>query len=62
MLLHKPSVNIHDQVGKVIEEIVGPNHGEVTINRKTVTIPWPSEISLHWLFLACFQLAWVIFI
>ena len=42
-------------------KIVGPNHGEVTINRKTFTIPSPSEISLHWLFLACFQLVWVIF-
>ena len=43
VLLPEPSVNIRDQVEKVIEEVVGPDHGEVTINRKTVTIPWPSR-------------------
>ena len=60
MLLPELNVNIHDQVKKVIE-VVGPDHSEVTIHRKTVTIPWPPEISLHWLFLACFQLVCVIF-
>ena len=43
VLLPEPSINIRDEVEKVVEEVVGPEHGSVTYNRKVLTIPWPTR-------------------
>ena len=41
--LPDPCINIREEVERVVEEVVGPNHGPVTSNRKSVTIPWPTR-------------------
>lgn len=41
--LPDPPINIREEVEKVVQEVIGPNHGPVTSNRKTVTIPWPTR-------------------
>ena len=41
-LLPEPGINIPDSVEKVVEEVVGPDHGSVTYNRKVLTIHWPT--------------------
>ena len=43
VLLPEPSINIRDEVEKVVEEVVGPEHGSVTYNHKVLTIPWPTR-------------------
>ena len=43
VLLPEPSINIRDEVEKVVEEVVGPDHGSVTFNRRIVAIPWPTR-------------------
>ena len=41
-LLPEPGINIPDSVEKVVEEVVGPDHGSVTYNHKVLTIHWPT--------------------
>ena len=41
--LPEPAINIREQVEKVVEQVVGENHGPVTADRKYVTIPWPTQ-------------------
>ena len=41
--LPDPSINIQKQVEQVVEEIVGPEHGPVTVKRNIVTIPSPTR-------------------
>ena len=43
VILPNPSINIRDEVEKVVEEVVGPQHGQVTYNRRIITIPWPTR-------------------
>ena len=41
--LPEPCVNIREEVEKVVEEVVGPNHSLVTSKRNKMTIPWPTR-------------------
>jgi hypothetical protein len=43
VLLPDETFNLRDKVQNIVNEIVGDNHEEVTVNsRDTITIPWPS--------------------
>ncbi|XP_053389337.1 uncharacterized protein LOC128552332 [Mercenaria mercenaria] len=37
------NVDIKHQVEQVVKEVVGPEHGKVTVGRKYVCIPWPTQ-------------------
>lgn len=38
------NIQIREKVENIVHEIIGENHGEVTINRQgTITIPWPTR-------------------
>ena len=41
--LSDPCFNIREEVEKVVEKVVGSNHGPVTSKRNKVTIPWPTR-------------------
>lgn len=43
VLLPEPCINIRDEVEKVIQEVIGPDHGPVTCKQNIVTIPWPTR-------------------
>ena len=44
VLLPDETFNLRDQVQNIVNEIVGDNHEEVTVNsRGTITIPWPTR-------------------
>lgn len=43
VLLPEPCINIRDEVEKVIQEVIGPDHGLVTCKQNIVTIPWPTR-------------------
>jgi hypothetical protein len=73
VLLPDETFNLRDQVQNIVNEIVGDNHEEVTVNsRGTVTIRWPTHLEmflfqnlLHltfslWHFHVCFLMVQVI--
>lgn len=38
------NINIRSQVESILQEVIGDNHGDVSINKRgTVTIPWPTR-------------------
>ena len=41
--LPETTINIREQVEKVVEQVVDENHGPVIASRKHVTIPWPAQ-------------------
>ena len=44
VLLPDETFNLRDKVQNIVNEIVGDNHEEVTVNsRGTITIPWPTR-------------------
>ena len=44
VLLPETPVDIRQQVENTVRDVIGPNHGEVTKDkRNTVTIPWPTQ-------------------
>lgn len=44
VLLPEPMVNIREKVQSVVEEVIGPEHTEVTVNKRNIaTIPWPTR-------------------
>jgi hypothetical protein len=44
VLLPEPPVDIREKVQQIVEEVMGPEHGDVTANKRgVITIPWPSR-------------------
>ena len=43
VLLPDPEINISEEVNKIVKDVIGENHGIVSVNKKgTVTLPWPT--------------------
>lgn len=44
MLLLDPGINISEEINKIVKDVIGENHGKVSVNKKkTVTLPWPTR-------------------
>ena len=42
--LPDPELNISEDVNKIVKDVIGENHGKVSVNKKgTVTLPWPTR-------------------
>lgn len=38
------NINIRSQVESILQDVIGDNHGDVSVNKRgTVTIPWPTR-------------------
>ena len=63
VLLPEQGINISEEVNKLVKDVIGENHGKVTLNKKgTITLPWPtpknepvSELTTQY-FLPCHSL------
>jgi hypothetical protein len=48
VLLPDPEINISEEVNKIVKDVIGENHGKVSVNKKgTVTLPWPARNNEH---------------